>query len=115
MDAAAARKKRIKMPRSARASRPYAAFMRSASDSPRQRMARADRTHMTTTNATGSEPRSPRTPTVARLRARKDMRRKRELALLALALAFVAAAIFFDEPALILVSVFPALASYGQR
>ena len=70
---------------------------------------------MTMTNTTGSEPRSPRTPTVARLRARKTLRRRRELALLALALGFVAAAIFFDEPALILVSVFPALASYGQR
>jgi len=68
-----------------------------------------------TTNITRSEPRSQRTPTVARSRARKEIRRKRELALLALSLAFVAAAIFFDEPALILISVFPALASCGQR
>jgi len=65
-----------------------------------------------TTNITRSEPRTQRTPTVARSRARKEIRRKRELAL---SLAFVAAAIFFDEPALILISVFPALASYGQR
>lgn len=54
-------------------------------------------------------------PTVARLRTRKETRRKREIALILLALGFVAAAVVFDEPFLILVSIFPALASYGQR
>jgi hypothetical protein len=54
-------------------------------------------------------------PVVRRLRARKESRRRREIALLALSLVFVAAAIWLDEPALILISVFPALASYGQR
>ena len=52
---------------------------------------------------------------MARLRARKASRRRREIALLLLSLGFVAAAVAFDEPALILISVFPALASYGQR
>lgn len=68
-----------------------------------------------TTHAKRSETRAPRTPTVARLRTRREIRRKREIALLALSLAFVAAAVVFREPALILIGVFPALASYGQR
>lgn len=54
-------------------------------------------------------------PTIARLRTRKETRRKREIALLLLALGFVAAAVVFDEPFLVLASIFPALASYGQR
>lgn len=54
-------------------------------------------------------------PSVARIKARKAARRKREIALLLLSLGLAIAAFVFDQPFLILVSVFPALASYGQR
>ena len=54
-------------------------------------------------------------PLVARIKARKAARRKREAALLLVALGFAVAAFVFQEPILILVSVFPALASYSQR
>jgi len=54
-------------------------------------------------------------PLVSRHNARKAARRKREIALLALSLALVVAALAFDQAALILLAVFPALASYGQR
>ncbi|MET0232187.1 MAG: hypothetical protein ABW186_14730 [Rhodanobacteraceae bacterium] len=54
-------------------------------------------------------------PLVSRLKARKATRRKREIALLALSLVLVVAALAFDQPALVLLAVFPALASYGQR
>lgn len=43
------------------------------------------------------------------------VRRRREIALLAIALGFVIAALLLHEPFLILMSIFPALASYGQR
>lgn len=52
---------------------------------------------------------------VSHLKARKAARRKREVALLALSLALVVASLAFDQPALVLLAVFPALASYGQR
>lgn len=42
-------------------------------------------------------------------------RRRREIALLSIALGFVIAALLLHEPFLILMSIFPALASYGQR
>lgn len=45
----------------------------------------------------------------------KTVRRRREIALLALSLGFVIAALALHEPFLILISLFPALASYGQR
>jgi hypothetical protein len=45
----------------------------------------------------------------------KMVRRRREIALLALSLGFVIAALALHEPFLILISLFPALASYGQR
>jgi len=54
-------------------------------------------------------------PLVSRLKTRKAIRRNREIALLALSLVLVVAALAFDQPALILFAVFPALASYGQR
>jgi len=54
-------------------------------------------------------------PTIARLKARKAARRKREIALLVLAFGLAVAALVFDQPVLVLISVFPALASYGQR
>ena len=54
-------------------------------------------------------------PLVSRLKARKAARRKREIALLTLSVVLVIAALAFDQPALILLAVFPALASYGQR
>jgi hypothetical protein len=52
---------------------------------------------------------------VTKLKARKAARRRREIALLAIASAFVVAALVLREPFLILVSIFPALASFGQR
>ena len=54
-------------------------------------------------------------PLVARIKASKATRRKREVALLAIALCIAAAALVFREPFLVLISVFPALASYSQR
>lgn len=54
-------------------------------------------------------------PLVSRLKARKAIRRRREMALLALSVVLVVAALAFNQPALILFAVFPALASYGQR
>jgi hypothetical protein len=54
-------------------------------------------------------------PLVAKIKASKAVRRKREAALLLVALGFAIAAFVFQEPFLILVSVFPALASYSQR
>lgn len=54
-------------------------------------------------------------PSVARIKAKKEARRKREIALLLLSLGFAVAAFVFHEPFLILISVFPALASYSQR
>jgi len=62
-----------------------------------------------------STPAEPLSRIVTELKTRKKSRRKREVALLVIALAFVMAAVIFREPILILVSVFPALASYGQR
>ena len=52
---------------------------------------------------------------LARIRDTKAVRRKREIALLALSLCLAASALIFHEPFLVLVSVFPALASYSQR
>jgi hypothetical protein len=54
-------------------------------------------------------------PLVSRLKASKATRRKREIALLMLSLALVVAALVTGQPALVLLAVFPALASYGQR
>lgn len=54
-------------------------------------------------------------PVVARIKASKATHRKREIALLAIALGLAAAALVLREPFLVLISVFPALASYGQR
>jgi hypothetical protein len=54
-------------------------------------------------------------PLVAKIRAGKAMRRKREIALLLVALVLAAAALIVREPFLVLISVFPALASYSQR
>jgi hypothetical protein len=54
-------------------------------------------------------------PSVARIKGNKTARRKREIALLLLSLGIAVAAFVFHEPFLILISVFPALASYGQR
>ena len=58
---------------------------------------------------------SPHDPIVTRLKASKATRRRREIALLILAAGLAAAALVLNEPVLVLVSVFPALASYGQR
>jgi hypothetical protein len=52
---------------------------------------------------------------VALIKAKKEARRKREIALLLVALGCVVGALVLREPFLVLVSVFPALASYGQR
>lgn len=52
---------------------------------------------------------------LARIRDKKAVRRKREIALLALSLCLALSALIFHEPFLILMSVFPALASYSQR
>jgi hypothetical protein len=52
---------------------------------------------------------------LARIHRAKAKRRKREIALLVLAGALALAALICNEPALILISIFPALASYGQR
>jgi len=52
---------------------------------------------------------------LARIRDKKAVRRKREIALLALSLCLAVSALIFHEPFLVLVSVFPALASYSQR
>ena len=54
-------------------------------------------------------------PSVVQIKAKKAARRKREIALLLLSLGFAGAAFVLHEPFLILISVFPALASYGQR
>jgi len=74
-----------------------------------RRPARRDETVMTSTDTVSKD------PLVSRMKARKATRRKREVALLALSLMLVVAALAFDQPALILLAVFPALASYGQR
>jgi hypothetical protein len=74
-----------------------------------RRSDRRDETVMPSTNTVANE------PLVSRLRARKATRRRREIALLALSLVLVVAALAFDQAALILLAVFPALASYGQR
>src|SRR5262249_11325945 len=73
------------------------------------------RASMMTVTSPDSRNDSTLSPTIARLKARKETRRKREIALLLLSGVFVLAAFALGEPALILISVFPALASYGQR
>jgi hypothetical protein len=52
---------------------------------------------------------------LARVRANKATRRKREIALLLASLGLAIGAFIFHEPFLILISIFPALASYSQR
>jgi hypothetical protein len=52
---------------------------------------------------------------LAKIRADKATRRKREIALLLVSLCIVIASVVLREPFLILVSIFPALASFGQR
>jgi len=54
-------------------------------------------------------------PIITRIKASKATRRKREIALLSLSFALAVAALLINEPFLVLISVFPALASYGQR
>jgi Na+/H+ antiporter NhaD/arsenite permease-like protein len=68
-----------------------------------------------TTASAGSDGHSSTRATIARLKRRKAIRRKREIALLALSFGIVLAAFALGEPFLVLVSLFPALASYGQR
>jgi len=61
-------------------------------------------------------PSTPRSKELATPQAKTQaVRRRREIALLALSLGFVLAALLLHEPFLILISIFPALASYGQR
>jgi hypothetical protein len=52
---------------------------------------------------------------LAKVRADKATRRRREIALLLASLGLVIGAFVFQEPFLILISVFPALASYSQH
>jgi len=54
-------------------------------------------------------------PLIAKIKASKTTRRKREIALLMASVCLAAAALIFREPFLVLISVFPALASYSQR